>query len=100
MAIYPEDVWIDNRPVRTAQMLLQRHAAIRKLGPVPGEDGAQAMLLQRGESFTWRRKVGLHTTWGLDEIHTRFPKKPWETMNTHYFLLIFHENRSNLIENQ
>ena len=30
-------------------------------------------------------KVGLHRTWGVDEIHTRFPKTAWEIMKIHGF---------------
>ena len=29
---------------------------------------------------------------GVDEIHPRFPKKPWEIMEIHEFSLIFNEN--------
>ena len=49
--------------------------------------------LSRKTALSRRRfDLGLHITWGVDEIYPRFFKKLWEIMKIHDFPSIFNEN--------
>ena len=65
--------------------LRKQYPGPQPVGSVPPGEGAHPREAAGRSAAGAGIRRGMHITWGVVQIHTRIPKKPWETMNIHDF---------------